>query len=157
MIGGIFTNPTSFQRTATGRRGADWLEELCAEHYKKRCDLLRSYGVEIISLDCDGVIDSLIPTWIENGVNTMFPLEVGVWGDQFKAARAKYGNRLRGVGGMDKTIFQKDRAAVDEEINRLEELACLGGFIPSPDHRILPGSKFDLVKYYAEKIKEIKF
>ena len=131
-------------------------EELCAKHYKKRNDLLNSYGIDIISLDCDGVIDQLIPTWLENGVNTMFPLEVGVWGDQFAPARQKYGKELRAVGGMDKTAFRKDKAAVDMELERMARLASLGGFIPCPDHRLMPGSKFELVQYYAEKIKEIK-
>jgi uroporphyrinogen decarboxylase len=132
-------------------------EEICAPHYKKRCDLLHSYGIDIISLDCDGVTKELLPTWVENGVNTMFPIEIGVWGDQFEGARNKFGNKVLGVGGMDKTALRKDKAAVDEELKRMEKLASLGGFIPCPDHRLMPGSKFELVKYYAEKIKEIKF
>lgn len=129
---------------------------LCGKHYKKRNDLLHKYGIDIISLDCDGVIEKLIPTWLENGVNVLFPIEVGTWGDQFEAARKKYGKEILGIGGMDKTAFRKDRAAVDEEIKRMERLASLGGFIPCPDHRIMPGSKFELVQYYAEEIKKIK-
>ena len=131
-------------------------EELCAKHYKKRNDLLHSYGIDLISLDCDGVIDSLVPTWINNGVNVMFPLEVGVWGDQFAAQREKHGKKLLGIGGMDKTAFRKDRAAVDAELERMQSLVDLGGFIPCPDHRIMPGSKFELVRYYAEEVKKLK-
>ncbi len=130
-------------------------EELCAKHYKKRNDLCRQYGIDIISLDCDGVTDRLLPIWFENGVNTMFPIEVGVWGDQFAPARAKFGPGMLGVGGMDKTAFRKDRAAVDAELDRMRRLAELGGFIPCPDHRLMPGSKFELVQYYAEEIKKI--
>ena len=131
-------------------------DELCAKHYKKRNDLVHSYGIDIISLDCDGVVEQLIPTWLENGVNTLFPIEVGVWGDQFEPARQKYGKELRGVGAMDKTAFRKDKAAVDAELERMKRLASMGGFIPCPDHRLMPGSKFELVQYYAEKIKEIR-
>ncbi len=131
-------------------------DELCAKHYKKRNDLLHEYGIDIISLDCDGVIDKLIPTWIENGVNVLFPIEVGVWGDQFEPARKLYGEKILGVGGMDKTAFRKDRAAVDREIERMARLVSLGGFIPCPDHRLMPGSKFELVQYYAEEIKKIR-
>ena len=130
--------------------------ELCAKHYKKRNDLLHKYGIDIISLDCDGVTDKLLPTWVENGVNTMFPIEVGVWGDQFESARQKFGKEVLGVGGMDKTAFRKDKAAVDAELERMKRLASMGGFIPCPDHRIMPGSKFELVQYYAEEIKKIK-
>ncbi len=132
-------------------------EELCAPHYRKRNELLHSYGIDIISLDCDGVVGKLLPTWVGTGVNVMFPIEIGGWGDQFEAAREKYGREVLGVGGMDKTAFRKDRAAVDAELKRLERLAKLGGFIPCPDHRLMPGSDFELVRYYAERIKEISF
>ncbi|MBP3300353.1 MAG: hypothetical protein J6M34_02465 [Clostridia bacterium] len=132
-------------------------DELCAKHYKKRNDLCREYGIDIISLDCDGVTEALLPTWFENGVNTMFPIEVGVWGDQFEPARNKFGKGMLGVGGMDKTALRKDKAAVDAELERMTRLASMGGFIPCPDHRLMPGSKFELVQYYAEKIKKIKF
>ena len=131
-------------------------DELTAKHYKKRTDLCLQYGIDIVSLDCDGVTEKLLPTWFNNGVNTMFPIEVGVWGDQFEAARKKYGNEMRGVGGMDKTAFRKDKAAVDAEIERMKRLVSLGGFLPCPDHRMMPGSKFELVQYYAEEIKKIR-
>ncbi|MBO4326811.1 MAG: hypothetical protein J5950_06040 [Clostridia bacterium] len=134
----------------------DKFEELCAKHYKKRTDLCHQYGIDIVSLDCDGVIEKLVPTWVENGVNTMFPIEVGVWGDQFEPARRRFGDKVLGIGGMDKTALRKDKAAVDAEIERLTRLASLGGFIPCPDHRLMPGSKFELVQYYAEEIKKIR-
>ena len=134
----------------------DMFDELCAKHYKKRTDLLKKHGIDIVSLDCDGVTEKLLSTWFNNGVNTMFPIEVGVWGDQFEAARKKYGNELRGIGGMDKTAFLKDKAAVDAEIERMKKLAALGGFIPCPDHRLMPGSSFELVQYYADEIKKIR-
>lgn len=131
-------------------------DELCRKHYKKRNDLLHKYGIDIISLDCDGVTEKLIPTWLETGVNVLFPIEVGVWGDQFEPARKKYGEAILGVGGMDKTAFRKDKAAVDAELERLKRLFDMGGFIPCPDHRLMPGSKFELVQYYAEEIKRIR-
>ena len=135
----------------------DMFHELCAKHYKKRNDLCHAYGIDIISLDCDGVTEKLLPTWFESGVNTMFPIEVGVWGDQFAPAREKFGKGMLGVGGMDKTVLRRDRAAVDAEIERIRRLAALGGFIPCPDHRLMPGTKFELVQYYAEQIKKIGF
>lgn len=131
-------------------------QELCARHYKRRNALCHRYGIELISLDCDGVTEKLLPIWLENGVNVMFPIEIGTWGDQFAPARAKFGKEMRGVGGMDKTAFLKDKAAVDAELERMRALASLGGFIPCPDHRLMPGSKFELVCYYADAIKKIK-
>jgi hypothetical protein len=62
---------------------------------------------------------------------------------------------MRGVGGMDKTVFRNDKEAVDRELKRLRHLVSLGGFLPCPDHRLMPGSDLDLVKYYADEIKKI--
>ena len=129
-------------------------DELVGPHYKRITDLLTEYGIDIVSLDCDGCIDALIPTWIENGVNTMFPIEVGTWEAEIAPWREEYGKRLLGVGGMNKNVFAKDRAAVDAEIERLAELIALGGYIPCPDHRIPPGAEWDNVKYYCEKMRE---
>lgn len=124
-------------------------------HYKRITDLLTQYGLDIVSLDCDGLIDSLIPTWLENGVNTMFPIEVGTWNASIAPWRARYGKVLRGVGGMNKTVFARDRAAVDGEVARMKPLIALGGYIPCPDHRIAPDAKWELVKYYCEKMREL--
>ena len=128
--------------------------ECVGPHYKRLTDLVNSKGIDIVSLDCDGWIDALIPTWFENGVNTMFPIEVGTWDASILPWREKFGQGLRGVGGMNKTVFSKDRAAVDAEIERLKPLVALGGYIPCPDHRIAPDAEWDLVKYYCERMRE---
>lgn len=132
-------------------------DELIGPWYKKIADLCHEYGVNIISVDCDGLIDALIPTWVENGVNTMFPIEVGTWNASIAPWREKYGKEIRGVGGMNKTVFAKDKAAVDAEVERLKELIKLGGYIPCPDHRIAPDAKFELVQYYCQKMRELGF
>jgi hypothetical protein len=124
-------------------------------YYRKITDLVHGYGIQIISLDCDGKIDRLIPTWLDNGVNTMFPIEVGTWNASIKPWRDLYGRALRGVGGMNKTVFARDRAAIDGEIERLRPLVDLGGYIPCPDHRIAPDAKWDNVRYYCERMRAV--
>jgi uroporphyrinogen decarboxylase len=129
-------------------------EEKVGPHYKRITDLCARHGLDICSLDCDGMIDALIPTWLNNGVNTMFPIEVGTWNASLAPWRKKYGQAIRGIGGMNKTVFAQDRAAVTREVARLKELVALGGFIPCPDHRIAPDGKWDLVRYYCERMRE---
>ena len=124
-------------------------------HYERITDLVHNYGIDIISLDSDGKIDKLIPAWFGNGVNTMFPIEVGTWGSNIKPWREEYGQGLLGVGGMNKKVFAYDRAAIDAEVERLKPLVDLGGYIPCPDHRIPPDAKWDNVQYYCEKMREI--
>ncbi|MBE5767636.1 MAG: hypothetical protein E7335_10860 [Clostridiales bacterium] len=130
-------------------------ERCVGPHYKRMTDLLRKHGVDIISLDCDGCIDLLIPTWLDNGVNTMFPIEVGTWNASIGPWREKYGRRILGVGGMDKRVFAQDKAAVDREIERLRPLVEMGGYIPCPDHRIAPDAIWENVVYYCERFRHV--
>ncbi len=127
--------------------------EKVGPHYRRITRLLNDHGVGIVSLDCDGMIDTLLPTWLENGVNTMFPIEVGTWNASIAPWRAKYGRELRGVGGMDKRVFAHDYAAVDAELERLKPLVALGGYIPCPDHRIPPDARWENVQYYCEQMR----
>ena len=115
------------------------------------------------------VVKELVQKAIDEGIEPDIILNEGllsgmnIIGEKFKtnevyvpevlvAARAMN----MGVGGMDKTALRKDKAAVDAEIVRMTRLASMGGFIPCPDHRLMPGTKFELVQYYAEEIKKIK-
>ncbi len=130
-------------------------ENLCGKHYRKIADLAESYGIKFRHVDCDGKIDDIVGTWVNNGINVMFPIEVGTWGGSIKTHRLKYGNKVLGVGGMDKKVFALDKKAVDDEIERLKHLVDLGGFVPCPDHRIAPDAKFELVCYYVEQMRKI--
>lgn len=130
------------------------LQELIGPHYKRVTALLLAHGIDIVSVDCDGKIDALIPLWLDNGVNTMFPIEVGTWHASIAPWRLQYGKALRGVGGMDKRVFAQDRAAVDAEIERLRPLVALGGYIPCPDHRIAPDAEYPLVQYYCQQFRK---
>jgi hypothetical protein len=96
-----------------------------------------------------------VPIWLDNGVNTMFPIEVGTWGGSIKPWREKYGRALRGVGGMDKRVLSIDYKAVDAEIERLRPLVEAGGYIPCPDHRLPHDVKWENVQYYCDKMRRI--
>lgn len=123
-------------------------------HYKRITDLLLQYGIDVVSLDCDGLIDALVPIWLENGVNTMFPIEVGTWHASIEPWRKQYGRALLGVGGVDKKVFARDRAAIDAEVERLKPLVDLGGYIPCIDHRLPPDARWENVQYYCEKMRQ---
>jgi hypothetical protein len=123
--------------------------------YKRITDLLHQHGIQIVSLDCDGKIDRLIPTWLENGVNTMFPIEVGTWNASVLPWRQQYGQELRGVGGMNKVVFSRDYAAIDAEVERLKPLVELGGYIPCVDHRIPPDAIYENIQYYCERMRKV--
>jgi len=129
-----------------------FFKDRIAPWYRRITTLLHQHGIDLVSVDCDGCIDSLVPHWLEAGVNIMFPIEVGTWNASIRPWREQYGERLLGIGGMRKAVFATDKATIDREIERLKPLVALGGYIPCPDHRIPPDAKWELVQYYAEKI-----
>lgn len=124
--------------------------------YRKLTTLFKEHGIDLVSVDCDGCIDTLVPLWLEAGVNIMFPIEVGTWNASIKPWREQYGKALMGVGGMRKHVFAEDKAAIDSEIERLKPLIDVGGYIPCPDHRIPPEAKWDLVRYYTDKLAGLR-
>jgi uroporphyrinogen decarboxylase len=129
--------------------------EKIGPRYHRITELLHRYGVNLISVDCDGKIDALIPTWFENGVNVMFPIEVGTWKASFAPWRRLYGHELRGVGGVNKHVFGMERSNIDREIERICPLVDLGGYIPCPDHRLPIEAKWENVQYYCEKMRKL--
>jgi uroporphyrinogen decarboxylase len=85
----------------------------------------------------------------------MFPIEVGVWDGSFAPWREKFGKDLRGVGGMNKHVLTKDYAAIDKEIERMRPIVELGGYLPCPDHRLPPDTKWENVQYYCDKFRKV--
>lgn len=130
-------------------------EKYCGEHYRKVSELAKSHGINFCHVDCDGFTEQITKTWVNNGINVMFPIEVGKWGGSYKAHRDTFGKSVLGVGGMNKTVFSMDKKAIDKEIERLKPIIELGGFIPCPDHRIAPDAKFENVCYYVEQLRKL--
>ncbi|HSH09467.1 MAG TPA: uroporphyrinogen decarboxylase family protein, partial [Oceanipulchritudo sp.] len=133
-----------------------FFREQIAPWYRKATTLLAKHEIRLVSVDCDGCIDALVPIWLEAGVNVMFPIEVGTWNASIAPWRAAYGDAVKGVGGVKKSVFSMDKAAIDAEIERLKPLIDLGGYIPCPDHRIPPDAKWELVQYYTDRLGNLK-
>lgn len=128
--------------------------EKVGKHYRRIADECLRHGVDIVSVDCDGFIEELVPVWLDNGVNTMFPVEFGAWEYDFETLRKKFGKEIRGMGNINKHVLSKDKKTIDREIERAQRLVDLGGFVPCFDHRIPPDAEWDLTKYYCDKMKE---
>ncbi len=135
----------------------DAFAKLCVPGYRKIADKLRSYGCDLYMVDCDGLIDHLLPHWLDGGVNVMFPVEIGVWNADPMAMRKQYGRELRVFGGIDKLALERGPDAIDAEIARRMPLMAEGGFVPLPDHLITPDTALDNVRYYLDRIRDLRF
>ena len=135
----------------------DIFAEVAVPGYRKITETLRKYGVDLSLVDCDGMIDDLIPHWLDAGVNVMFPIEIGAWDADPMALRKRFGKEMRVFGGINKLEIAKGREAIDAEIERRLPLMREGGFVPLPDHLIVPSTSLDDYRYYLDRIRALRF
>jgi len=131
------------------------VRDVMGPQYKRITTLLRQYGCDVVVLDCDGRSDDLLPIWLENGVNTAFPLEVGTWGADPVEYRRRFGRELLIMGGFDKRILARSKDDILREIERLAPLAEEGGFLPFCDHRVPADVPLENYLHYLDNVKMI--
>ena len=125
--------------------------EFMLPNYKKVTACLRDHGVSAIMVDTDGDARELIPLFVEGGVTIMYPLEPPAGMDVVELREAY--PRLGLMGGMDKRVLARGRAAIDEELERKIPLALQrGGYIPYLDHQAPPDIPWENFRYYRQKL-----
>ncbi|MGB9674449.1 MAG: uroporphyrinogen decarboxylase family protein, partial [Anaerolineales bacterium] len=90
-----------------------------------------------IMLHSDGAIGSLIPEFIDLGVDVIHPLEP-LPATDFVAIKRQYGNAVTFLGGIDIShALQKSEEDVVQEVKtRLNQLAQGGGYILAPSNHL---------------------
>lgn len=111
--------------------------EFALPEYKRVIEWLRSQGIESIGLDSDGNTWSLMPLWIEAGINMLWPFEVQA-GMDVLAVRREFGKAFVIFGGIDKREIAKGGDAMRREVDRVMPLVEDGGYIPELDHSAHP-------------------
>ncbi len=134
--------------------GPDLVRKYMLPRYKRVVEFLRGRGVEFFSLDSDGDISSLVPVWLDAGINIIYPFEVQC-GMDVNRFRREYGKELRMCNGIDKRAVATGREAIDAEIARVTPLIREGGYIPGPDHSFPPDVPFANYCYYCEKLLSV--
>jgi len=132
--------------------------EFMAPLYRKVTACLRSHGIKYIFVDSDGDINSLIPLWLECGVNGFYPLEVNAGMDPVQL-RKKYGRDIILLGGVDKMpLIRGDKAAIKAEVmKKLPYLFSQGGYIGGIDHGVPPDVSFESYSYYAGLVSDVMY
>jgi hypothetical protein len=107
-------------------------------------------GCVLGMVDCDGNPHDIVPNWLEEGVNIMFPVEVCEGLDPY-TWREEFGMELRLRGGIAKPALAEGGAAIDKEFERLRPLFEQGGYIPHLDHLVPPDISYRNYCEYREK------
>ena len=126
--------------------------EMLVPRYRQITQALRSHGIDINVLDCDGRIHQLVPGWLEAGINCMFPLEAAHT-DAFQL-REEFKDRVLLLGGVDKLALIAGTESIDREIERLIPLVQKGRYIPCLDHRVPADVTYANYLYYLRR-KEV--
>ncbi len=105
--------------------------------YKRIHAKLKSAGIDIWWIDCDGDVRPILPYMMEGGVNCLFPYEVNSCTHPARLL-AEYGKDLLMMGGIDKIALGSGRDAIQAYLNSVAPLVERGGYIPFCDHRCPP-------------------
>ncbi|RKX77300.1 MAG: hypothetical protein DRP60_06600 [Spirochaetes bacterium] len=122
---------------------------LALPHYKRVNEWLKSQGIRHIGLDSDGSVWSLIPIWIDAGIDILWPFEVQSGMDVIKV-RKEFGKSFMIFGGIDKKEIAKGGAFLKNEVDRIMPLVEDGGYIPELDHSVHPDIDWPTFNEYLE-------
>jgi uroporphyrinogen decarboxylase len=122
--------------------------------YKRLTNFLRDHGIDVVMVDCDGDVYSLLPLFLEGGANYLFPMEVAAGMDICKV-RDLYPDLVIG-GGMDKQQIARGKDAIDKELEKVEYMMNQGGrWFPHVDHLVDPQISWENFLYYRKQLKAI--
>lgn len=129
--------------------------EFLSPYYRRIIDFFRQYRIANIHVDSDGLIEELIPLWVELGVTGVFPLERKA-GNDLARIRDRF-PRLQLLGGVDKRILEEHKGAgdIEEELERARVILAQGGFIPHVDHHVPDDACWKNFTYYRRRLNEL--
>jgi uroporphyrinogen-III decarboxylase len=124
-------------------------------YYRRIWEMLQERGACLFDQDSDGNMESVIPAFLDAGVNLMHPIEPAAGMDVVRL-REQYGSRLATIGGLDKHVLRKSKAEIDAELEyKLPPLMRTGGCVLGLDHRIPNGTPLENYRYYLKRVWEI--
>lgn len=134
----------------------DMFRRFMLPHYIKLIGFLKSNGVKVVYVDCDGFPGGLIPLWIEAGVDALSPCEIAAGNDMIQLRKMYPGFAF--FGGIDKRELAKDKKSIYNEVmSKVPYLIEKGGYIPHVDHAIPPDISLDNYLYYRELLTKLAY
>jgi len=126
-------------------------EAFLAPYYRQVVPQIKQMGT-IPFVDTDGLINELVPWFLQVGIEGFLPLERQA-GVDIVALRKEY-PRLKMIGGFDKMVMTRGREAMRAEFERIMPVMIQGGYIPSCDHQTPPGVSLQEYRTYLSLLNE---
>ena len=132
----------------------DFFRDVVMPRYKRIDKKLKEHGIDVWYCDCDGDIRPILDSFLEGGVNCMFPYEVNGCMHP-RDLLDQYGKRLMIMGGVDKMKLREGPAEIKKYLESVAPLVERGGYIPFCDHRCPPDVKEEDYLYYLNLKEEM--
>lgn len=129
--------------------------QFLAPNYRKIRAFADAHRIPLVLVDCDGNVNELAKDMVANGVNAMYPFEVGAGCDVLKVLDAN--PRLGALGCLEKNACALGKDAIDEQMEIAKTLIKHGRIIPGPDHFVLENVPFENYKYFMNRLREVIF
>lgn len=140
---------------AVAAAGSDELCSLMRKPYEAIVNHLRQHGVKLIIMHANGNVASLIPMWLDVGINVLAPIQASAGMDAL-SLRKTYGKSLAFIGGIDREALSgSKRDVADELLRKVPRLIADGGYIPAPDGVVQANVPWDNMRYYFELLHSI--
>jgi uroporphyrinogen decarboxylase len=124
-------------------------------HQPPVMDALKAAGVDVIAMWSSGDLRPILPTLIEAGFNTTWPVEDFV-GMNVAELRKEYGNSMRFVGNIPIRAVADGKDAIDRQIEeKVVPLMAEGGYIPTIDDQTPPEVSWENYCYYINRLREL--
>ena len=135
--------------------GPKQFEEFVAPYYRQVWEMLSSRGAKLFSLDSDGNIQPLLKSFVQSGVNVIYPMEPAAGMDIVKVRR-DFGTQLAFMGGIDKYVLRRSPDDIEAELEyKIPPMVHTGGCVLSLDHRIPNGTPLQNYRFYIRKAWDI--
>jgi hypothetical protein len=118
-------------------------------------EVFRAAGVGLTFIRTAGAVESLIPVWLDAGIDGLFVNQTAAAGIDFVRLRRCFGPRLKLLGGIDWRLAAGGEATFPALQERIRALIDLGGAIPYLDDTIRPHIAFDDFRRYRETLNEM--
>jgi len=134
--------------------GPETVRRFMGDAYKRIAAFFRDCDVKVIFVDSDGNVESLVPFWLDLGINGLTPCEVAADMDVVKLGQ-KYPN-LTLMGGIDKRKLSQSKSVLEREVMyRVPALVERKGYFPGVDHAIPPDISLENFKKLTALLKKI--
>ncbi len=135
--------------------GPSQICEFIKPYFQRVWKLAQEGGASIFSMDSDGNINPVIDSFLECGINSIFPCEPGS-GMDIVEIKKKYGNKLSLKGGIDKYVLRESKESIRKELEyKMCSITKGGGVVFALDHRIPNGVPLENYKFYVNLGREM--